>query len=219
MVDDIGEYIDQRQTANSVRDGLRHARGGGAALINPADVVLLLLDHRAGLFELVKDINGADLRANTVMLAKLATMMRLPVITTVSLPESPNGPLIPEIHQFAPHAIHVPRQGEVNAWDNELFVKTVRKTGRKTLIMAGVWTSIAVMFPALDAKAAGFKVYAVMDASGDVSEIASRTALARFSQAGIVPTTTVAVLHELYRTWDHPDAGERSLILTRPKRK
>ena len=79
---------------------------------------------------------------------------------------------MPEIHQFAPHAVYVPRKGEVNAWDNEDFVKTVRATGRKTLIMAGVWTSVCVMFPALDAKAAGFKVYAVMDASGDPSELA-----------------------------------------------
>ena len=81
---------------------------------------------------------------------------------------------------MAPNAIYVPRKGEVNAWDSQDFVDTVRKTGRKTLIIAGVWTSVSVMFPALDAKAAGYKVYAVMDASGDPSELASRTTLARF---------------------------------------
>ena len=85
---------------------------------------------------------------------------------------------MPEIHEFAPHAVFVPRKGEVNAWDNDEFVKTVRGTKRKTLIMAGVWTSVCVMFPALDAKAAGFNVYAVMDASGDPSEFVSRTTLA-----------------------------------------
>ena len=68
----------------------------------------------------------------------------------------------------------------MNAWDNEDFVKAVRATGKKTLMIAGVWTSVCVMFPALDAKAAGFKVYAVMDASGDPSERASRTTLARY---------------------------------------
>ena len=56
---------------------------------------------------------------------------------------------------MAPYAVYVPRKGEVNAWDNALFVKTVRETGKKTLIMAGVWTNVCVMFPALDAKAAG----------------------------------------------------------------
>ena len=182
--------------------------GGGQALLDPSDTVILLLDHQAGLFQTVKDISVAELRANTTMLAKLATLLKIPVITTASEPNGPNGPLMPEIHESAPHAVYVPRKGEVNAWDNEDFVKTVRATGRKTLIMAGVWTSVCVMFPALDAKAAGFKVYAVMDASGDPSEMASRTTLARFAQAGVIPTSANAVLSEMHRTWNRPEAAE-----------
>jgi len=193
---------------NSIRDGIEHEPTGGAALINPADTLLLLLDHQAGLFQVVKDIEVAQLRANTTMLAKLATLMKLPVMTTASVPEGPNGPLMPEIHEAAPHAVHVPRKGEVNAWDNALFVKTVRETGKKTLVMAGVWTSVCVMFPALDALAAGYKVYAVIDASGDPSEIASRTTVARFVQAGVVPTSANAVLCELQRTWNRSDAAD-----------
>src|SRR2546421_5100723 len=95
---------------------------------------------------------------------------------------------MPEIQEANPRAIYVPRKGEVNAWDNAAFVKAVEETGKKTLIIAGVWTSVCVMFPALDAKAAGYKVYAVMDASGDPSETVSRTTLARFLQAGVIPT-------------------------------
>lgn len=182
--------------------------GGGQALIDTSDSVMLLLDHQSGLFQTVKDIGVAELRANTVMLARLATLLKIPVITTASEPNGPNGPLMPEIHQSAPHAIYVPRKGEVNAWDNDDFVKAVRATGRKTLIMAGVWTSVCVMFPALDAKAAGFKVYAVMDASGDPSELASRTTLGRFVQAGVIPTSTNAVLSETHRTWNRPEAAE-----------
>src|SRR5262249_26309366 len=161
-----------------------------------------------GLFQTVKDVPLIDLRANVTMLAKLATLLKIPVITSASEPNGPNGPLMPEIQQFAPHAVYVPRKGEVNAWDNEDFVRTVRATGKKTLIMGGVWTSVCVMFPALDAKAAGFKVYAVMDASGDPSEMASRTTLARFIQAGVIPTSTNAVLSEAHRTWNRPEAGE-----------
>ena len=182
--------------------------GGGAALLDPSDTVILLLDHQTGLFQTVKDISVAELRANTIMLAKLATLLKIPVIVTASEPNGPNGPLMPEIQQFAPHAVYVPRKGEVNAWDNEDFVKAVRATGKKTLIMAGVWTSVCVMFPALDAKAAGFKVYAVTDASGDPSEMASRTTLARFTQAGVIPTSTNAVLSETHRTWNRPEAAE-----------
>ena len=199
---------------NAIHDGIEHEPSGGKGLLDPTDTVLLLLDHQAGLFQVVKDISVAELRANTIMLAKLATLMKLPVITTASEPNGPNGPLMPEIHESAPHAVFVPRKGEVNAWDNQLFVKTVRETGKKTLIMAGVWTSVCVMFPALDAKAAGFKVYAVMDASGDPSEMASRTTLARFIQAGVVPTSANAVLCEIHRTWNRPEAAELAKLYT-----
>jgi nicotinamidase-related amidase len=188
--------------------------GGGTALMNADDTVLLLLDHQSGLFQTVKDISVAELRANVSALARIATLLKVPVITTASVPEGPNGPLMPEIASLAPHAIYVPRQGEVNAWDSDLFVKTVRETGRKTLIMAGVWTSVCVMFPALDAKAAGFTVYAVIDASGDPSEMVSRTTLARFVQAGVVPTSTNAVICELHRTWRRPDAAEIADVYT-----
>jgi len=193
---------------NEIHDGLKHEPSGGKALFDPTDIVLLLIDHQTGLFQTVKDISITQLRTNATLLAKLAALMNLPLITTASEPNGPNGPLMPEIQASAPHAVYVPRKGEVNAWENELFVKTVRATGKKTLIIAGVWTSVCVMFPALDAKAAGFKVYAVIDASGDPSEMVSRATLARFAQAGIIPTSTNAVLAEVHRTWNRPDAAK-----------
>lgn len=70
------------------------------------------------------------------------------------------------------------------------------------------------MFPALDAKAAGFNVYAVIDSSGDLSEMVSRTTLARFAQAGVVPTTANAVLCEIHRTWNRPEAAELAKLYT-----
>lgn len=85
--------------------------GGGAALLDPSDTVILLLDHQSGLFQTVKDISVAELRSNVVMLAKLAKLMKIPVITTASEPNGTNGPLMPEIHQSAPHAVYVPRKG------------------------------------------------------------------------------------------------------------
>ena len=131
--------------------------GGGQALIDPSDTVLLLLDHQSGLFQTVKDISVAELRANTIMLAKLATLLKIPVITTASEPNGPNGPLMPEIHQFAPHAVlRAAQGGSQRLGQRSVSVKAVRATGKKTLIMACLWTSVCVMFPALDAKAAGF---------------------------------------------------------------
>jgi nicotinamidase-related amidase len=182
--------------------------GDGAALMDPSDALILLLDHQSGLFQTVKDIPVADLRRNVEMIAKLATLLNIPIITTASEPAGTNGPLMPEIHRDAPHAVYVPRKGEVNAWDNDDFVAEVKSTGRKTLIMAGVWTSVCVMFPALNAVAAGYDVYAVLDASGDPSEMASRISLARFVQGGVKPTSTNALLSELHRTWARPEAAE-----------
>jgi nicotinamidase-related amidase len=179
----------------------------GPVLIDPSDAVILLLDHQTGLFQTVKDISVAELRANTVVLMKLAKLMKIPVITTASVPDGPNGPLMEEIKQYAADATYVPRKGEISSWDNEDFVRTVKNTGRRTLIIAGVWTSVCVAFPALQAKAEGYKVYTVMDASGDPSEMASRVTLARLAQAGVVPMSTNMVLCEFQRTWNRPDAA------------
>jgi nicotinamidase-related amidase len=190
------------------------AEAANLRLIDHADAVLLLLDHQTGLFQTVKDIPVQDLRTNTVALARAAGLVKVPVVTTASEPNGPNGPLMPELHEAAPGAIYVGRKGEISAWENADFVKTVKGTGRRTLIMAGVWTSVCVMFPAVDAKAAGFNVYAVMDASGDPTEFVSRTTLARFIQAGVVPTSTNAVICELHRTWRRPEAAEIAEIYT-----
>lgn len=186
--------------------------GGGARLLDPADTLVLLLDHQSGLFQTVKDIPVADLRRNVEMIAKLCSLLKIPVLTTASEPAGSNGPLMPEIHEHAPHAVYVPRKGEVNAWDNADFVEQVKSSGRKTLVMAGVWTSVCVMFPALDAVAAGYDVYAVIDASGDPSEMASRVSLARFVQGGVKPTTTNALLSEMHRTWARPEAADLATL-------
>ena len=177
-------------------------------LFDTADAAVLLLDHQTGLFQTVKDVPIADLRNNTATLAAVAELLKVPVITTTSEPGGPNGPLMEELATAAPNAIYVPRKGEISAWENADFVKAVQGTGRKTLIMAGVWTSVCVVFPAIQAKAAGYDVYAVIDASGDVSPMASAVSLARLVQAGVVPTTTNAVISELQRTWNRPEAAK-----------
>src|SRR6266571_7514157 len=87
-----------------------------SVMINPDDAVMLLIDHQSGLFNLVKDIPVPDLRRNVIALAKVATLLKIPVITTASVPDGPNGPLIPEIHQTAPHAQYVAREGQINTW-------------------------------------------------------------------------------------------------------
>ncbi|MFD2741754.1 isochorismatase family protein [Sulfitobacter aestuarii] len=182
-----------------------------AALFDPTDAVFLLLDHQTGLFQTVNDIAVDDLRRNTVTLTKVAQQADIPIIYTASEPDGPNGPLMPELEELLEgdeDAQYVARQGEVSSWDNADFVAAVEATGRKTLVIAGVWTSVCVAFPALQAKADGYDVFVIMDASGDVSEMASMAAMQRMAIEGIEPLTTNTILSEAMRTWNRPDAME-----------
>lgn len=110
-------------------------------MIDPNDAVLLLIDHQSGLFQLVRDIELPVLRANVTALAKTSRLAKIPTFTTASVPDGPNGPLIPEIHQCNPDAVYIPRTGQINAWDNPAWVNAIEKTGRKTLLIAGTLTS------------------------------------------------------------------------------
>jgi nicotinamidase-related amidase len=135
-------------------------------------------------------------------------LAKIPVITTASVPQGPNGPLIPEIHKYAPHAKHVARRGQINAWENPDFVKAVEDTKRKILIIAGTITSVCLVFPSLSAISEGYKVFAVVDASGTYSKMAQEITLTRLVQAGVFPIDTAAVCSEIQQTWSRSDAAQ-----------
>lgn len=187
---------------------------GQRPVIDPTDSVMLLIDHQSGLFQTVGDMPMPELRQRAAALAKIASLANIPVITTASVPQGPNGPLIPEIHQNAPHAQYVARKGEINAWDNPDFVNAVKATGKKTLIIAGTITSVCMAFPAISAVAEGFKVFAVIDASGTYTKMAEEITLARVVQAGVVPMDTAAVASEIQKTWNREDAQEWAQVYT-----
>ena len=184
-----------------------------AWMIDPDDAVLLLIDHQSGLFQLVEDIDITRLRANVTALAKLAHLAKIPTITTASVPDGPNGPLIPEIHEHNPDAVYVARTGQINAWDNPAWVSAIEATGRKTLLIAGTLTSVCMAFPTLSALEAGYKVFTIVDASGNWSKMATEITLARVTQAGAIPIDTFAVLGEVMGTWNRPDAMAFAAIM------
>lgn len=187
---------------------------GARPVIDPNDAAMLLIDHQSGLFQTVADMPMPVLRNHATALAKMATLAKIPVITTASVPQGPNGPIIPEIQANAPHAQYVARKGEINAWDNPEFVAAVKATGKKTLIIAGTITSVCMAFPSIAAAADGYKVFAVVDASGTYSKMAQEITLARVVQAGVVPIDTAAVASELQKTWHRDDAQEWAQLYT-----
>ena len=182
-------------------------------MIDPDDAVMLLIDHQAGLFQLVRDIELPVLRTHAGALSKMAYLAKIPTFTTASVPDGPNGPLIPEIHGNNPDAVYIPRTGQINAWDNPDWVSAIEKTGRKTLIMAGTLTSVCMAFPAITAVEEGYKVFCVVDASGNWSKMATDLTIARITQAGCYPIDTFAVLSELMSTWNRPDAMDFAALM------
>lgn len=187
---------------------------GARPVIDPDNAAMLLIDHQSGLFQTIGDMPFTAVRRHATALAKMATLAKMPVITTASVPQGPNGPLIPEIHASAPHAQYVARRGEINAWDNPDFVAAVKATGRRQLIIAGTITSVCMAFPAIAAAADGYQVFVVVDASGTYSKMAEEITLARVVQAGVVPMDTAAVASEIQKTWNRDDAQEWAGIYT-----
>lgn len=182
-------------------------------MIDPNDAVLLLIDHQSGLFQLVRDIDQLTLRSHVTALVKVARLAKIPTFTTASVPDGPNGPLIPEIHQYNPEAVYIARTGQINAWDNPAWVEAIEKTKRNTLLIAGTLTSVCMSFPTLSALVAGYKVFCIIDASGNWSKMATDLTLARVVQAGAVPIDTFAVLAELMSTWNRPDAIDFAQVM------
>ena len=182
-------------------------------MIDPDDAVLLLIDHQSGLFQLVRDIDQPTLRAHLCALAKVSRLAGIPTFTTASVPDGPNGPLIPEIHQYNPDAVYIPRTGQINAWDNPAWVKAIEQTGRRTLLIAGTLTSVCMSFPTLSALSAGYKVFCVVDASGNWSKMATDLTIARVVQAGAMPIDSYALLAEIMATWNRSDAMDFATVM------
>ncbi|HHP7230342.1 MAG TPA: isochorismate family cysteine hydrolase YcaC [Xenococcaceae cyanobacterium] len=176
------------------------------------DAVVLLIDHQAGLISLVQDYAPNEFKNNVLALAESAKFFNLPTILTTSFEKGPNGPLVPEIKELHPNAPYIPRPGQINAWDNQDFVKAVKDTGRKQLIMAGVVTDVCVAFPALSALEAGFEVFVVADASGTFNKDVRDAALRRMQCAGVQMMNWFSVACELHRDWRNDIEGLGTLL-------
>ena len=149
------------------------------------NAAMLLVDHQTGLLSLVRDIDPDKFKNNVLATADLAKYFNLPTILTTSFETGPNGPLVPELKEMFPDAPYIARPGNINAWDNQDFVKAIKATGKKQLIIAGVVTEVCVAFPALSAIEEGYDVFVITDASGTFNEITRDAAWRRMEAAGV----------------------------------
>ncbi|MFG2734647.1 hydrolase [Streptomyces harbinensis] len=174
-------------------------KAGLDALLTPEESVLVLIDHQPFQFANLNSHEPTMIVNNVVGLAKAAKAYDVPTILTTVLEER-GGLLLQGVQDVFPEQQPINRT-LINTWEDERVVDAVRATGRKKLIIAGLWTEICVAMPAIQAAGEGFDVHVVTDASGGISQEAHDMAVRRMVQAGITPITWLAVLAEWQRDW------------------
>ncbi len=185
---------------------------GLSALLTPEESVLLLVDHQAFQFANLHSHEPQLVVNNVVALAKTAKVFDVPTILTTVLEER-GGYIIKGIQDVFPDRKPINRTF-INAWQDLRLVKAIKKTNRKRLVIAGLWTEVCVAMPALQALSDGYDVFVVTDASGGVSVEAHAMGVERMILAGIKPITWLAVLCEWQRDWARTDKlGSLAAIL------
>jgi nicotinamidase-related amidase len=169
-------------------------------LLTPDNCAVLFVDHQPQMFFGTGSGDRTAIINSTLGLAKAAKTFDVPVVLSTVAAESFSGPILPQLADVFPGQEIIDRT-TMNAWEDTAFVEAVKATGRKKLVIAGLWTEVCVVLPALSAIAQGYEVYVVTDASGGVSPQAHEHAVQRMIQGGAVPVTWVQVLLELQRDW------------------
>jgi len=181
-------------------------------LLTAKNAVLTLIDYQPEQYAGVRSVGHDELLAHVTMLGRVATTFGLPVVlSTVYVKHGMSG-TNPELREVLPGVAEIDRTS-MNSWEDEEFRAAVERSGRKKLILAGLWTEVCVAFPALDALRAGYEVYVVADAIGGVSKVAHESALLRMTQAGATPITVLGLACELQRDWGRPDADRLRAVM------
>ena len=175
-------------------------------LLTPQNAVLAMIDYQPEQYAGVGSVGREELLAHVTMLGRVATTFHLPVVlSTVYVKHGMSG-TNDELLEALPGVPEIDRTS-MNSWEDPEFRAAVERTGRKKLIIAGLWTEVCVAFPTIDALRAGYEVYVVEDAIGGVSRVAHEAAMQRMIQAGATPITVLGLACELQRDWGRPDAN------------
>ena len=171
-------------------------------LLAPDNHALVLIDFEGQMGFATKSIALSELRTNTAIVAGASKIFNVPTIVTTVAENSFSGPVFPEIEQFYPQATsgYIDRTS-MNTWEDAAAYKAIKATNQQKLVLAGLWTSVCIVGPALSALEEGHIVYVITDACGDVSNEAHERAVQRMVHAGVKPITSIQYLLELQRDW------------------
>src|ERR1700761_4492039 len=176
----------------------------GSKLLTPTDHALVMIDFQSQMAFATKSIDMVVLRTNAGLIAQAAAGFKVPTVLTTVAEKSFSGPMFSEVTEPFPGQKLIDRTS-MNTWEDANVIKALNAIGKDRLVLAGLWTSVCIVGPALSALDQGYEVYIVTDACGDVSTEAHERAVTRMVQAGARPMTALQYLLELQRDWARGD--------------
>lgn len=183
-----------------------YAQKPSPELLNPTNHSLLLIDHEGQMAFATHSISTTELRNNVGLVSGASKIFNVPTVVTTVAEKSFAGPVFPEIEEFYPQSTsgYIDRT-TMNTWEDVNAHEAITGKGKKKIVMAGLWTSVCIVGPALSALDEGYEVYIITDASGDVSKEAHDQSVTRMVQAGAKPITSLQYLLELQRDWSRQE--------------
>lgn len=171
-------------------------------LLTPDNCVVTFIDHQPQMLFGVANFDRQSIINSTVALAKATRVFEVPTVLTTVETKSFSGNLWPQLQAVYPGVTPIERTS-MNSWDDAAFVAAIQKTGRKKVVLCGLWTETCVALPTVQMIHDGFEVYVVEDCCGDVSQLAHDNAMKRVVQAGAKPVTALSTMLEWQRDWAH----------------
>ena len=176
------------------------AKRSEKGLLTPDNCVVTLIDLQPQMLFGVANFDRQSIINNNVALAKAARVFDMPVVLSTVETKGFSGNMWPQIQAIFPKQTPIERT-TMNSWDDENFVAAVKKSGRKKIVLTGLWTETCVTLPTIQALHDGYEIYVVEDCCGDVSQLAHDNAMKRVVQAGAKPVTALSVMLEWQRDW------------------
>ncbi len=169
-------------------------------LLTPDNCVITLIDHQPQMLFGVTSIDRQTLINNVVGFSKAAKLFGVPVVLTTVETKGFSGNIWPQLAGQFPDQTPIERSS-MNSWDDPKFVEAVKASGKKKILLAGLWTQVCVTFPSVQAIADGYEVYVIEDLCGDLDLRTHEAAMRRVEQAGAKPVTWIQVMLEWQRDW------------------
>jgi nicotinamidase-related amidase len=171
-------------------------------LLTPDNSVVAIIDLQPQMLFGVANFDRQTVINNNLVLTKAARVFDVPVVLSTVETKAFSGNMWPQIQAVFPGQEPIERS-TMNSWDDENFVAAIERSGRRKIVLAGLWTETCVALPTVQAIHDGYEVYVVEDCCGDVSELSHRNAMQRVVQAGAKPVTALSVMLEWQRDWAH----------------